>query len=113
MASAFRHVSSVRTIRPDPVVELHPDTAKRLGLKEGKWVYVETDAGRITQKLSLNSSIDPRVVIAAFGWWYPEKPQDCGWRESNINMLTSNRPPYDPATGGVALRGIPCRVVTS
>jgi anaerobic selenocysteine-containing dehydrogenase len=114
MMSGFRHVASMRIMRPDPLVELHPETAQKLGLEEGKWVVIETETGRVKQKLSLNRNIDPRVVIAAFGWWFPEKDEPgFGWQESNINMLVPGGPDYDQSTGGVTLRGIPCRVTAA
>ena len=109
MATGFKHVASIRIMRPEPMVELHPDTAQKFGLDDGDWITIETAMGRVKQRLSLNPSIDPRVVIAAFGWWFPEK-EGLGWRESNINMLTASGPDYDPATGGVTIRGIPCTV---
>jgi anaerobic selenocysteine-containing dehydrogenase len=111
MATAFKHVASIRLIRPEPYVELHPNTARELGLEEGTQVYIETEIGRAKQRLSLNRAIDPRIVVAAFGWWFPERAESgYGWMESNINMLTGSGPDYDPSTGGVAMRGIPCRV---
>ncbi len=111
MLSGYKHVASIRMIRPDPMVEMHPETAQGLGLEEGKWVTIETKNGKIKQRLSLNRSIDPRVVMVAFGWWFPEQAESgYGWSGSNINMLTSSGPNYDPSTGGVALRGIPCKV---
>ncbi|MBW1802096.1 MAG: hypothetical protein JRJ85_15355, partial [Deltaproteobacteria bacterium] len=33
-----------------------------------------------------------------------------GWRNSNINVLIKPGPEFDPSTGGITLRGIPCRV---
>ena len=111
MLSGFKGVASVRIIRPDPMVEMHPDTARDLDLEEGAWVSIETPEGKIRQRLSLNRAMDPRVVMAAFGWWFPEQAEDgYGWRDSNLNMLTPSGPDYDPSTGGVTLRGIPCRV---
>ncbi len=111
MATGFKHVASIRIMRPDPLVELHPDTAARLGLKDGQWIFIETANGRVKQRLSLNPDIDPRVVIAAFGWWFPEQAKSqYGWTDSNINVLTPSGPNYDPSTGGVTLRGVPCRV---
>jgi anaerobic selenocysteine-containing dehydrogenase len=111
MMTGFKHVASMRIVRPDPIVELHPDTAEKYGLEEGQWVFLETKAGKIKQRLSLNRSLDPRVVVAAFGWWFPERDEPgYGWRESNLNMLIPSGPDYDPSTGGVTLRGIPCRV---
>jgi len=111
MATGFKHVASIRIMRPEPFVELHPDKATELGLEDGKWIYIETEKGRIKQRLSVNPGIDPRVVIAAFGWWFPERTQSAyGWRDSNINMLTGSGPDFDPSTGGITIRGIPCRV---
>ena len=111
MLTGFKAVASLRVIRPDPMVEVHPDTARKFGLEEGKWVAVETKEGKIKQRLSLNRNLDPRVVIAAFGWWFPEQAETgYGWAGSNINVLTPSGTEYDPSTGGITLRGIPCRV---
>jgi anaerobic selenocysteine-containing dehydrogenase len=111
VVSGYKHVASLRLMRPDPLVQMHPETAERYGLQEGKWIYIETKMGRVKQRLSLNPKIDPRVVVAALGWWFPEKAgEGYGWRDSNINMLTSCGPDYDPATGTVSMRGISCRV---
>jgi anaerobic selenocysteine-containing dehydrogenase len=111
MLSGFKNVASVRIIRPDPIVELNPETAHQYGLQEGAWIHIETPEGRIKQRLALNRSLDPRVVVAAFGWWFPEQAQSgYGWSASNINMLTPSGPDYDPSTGGITLRGVPCRV---
>src|SRR3990170_4913646 len=111
MLSGFKQVASVRIMRPDPIVEVHPDTAAKYGLEEGQWVFIETKEGKIKQRLSLNRSLDPRVVVAAFGWWFPEQAEaGYGWSGSNINMLTPSGPDYDPSTGGVSLRGLPCRI---
>ena len=111
MLSGFKHVATLRLMRPDPVVELHPETAGNLGIEDGDWVYIETRQGRIKQKLSVNRAMDPRVVMAAFGWWFPERAEEgYGWSDSNLNILTPSGPDYDPSTGGVTLRGIPCKV---
>lgn len=109
--SGYRQVKFLRNITPEPVVELNPETAKMLGLKEGEWVYIETKNGRIKQKLAFDSDLDPRVVFVAFGWYFPEQESNLlEWNKSNINVLTDNDTPYESAIGSVALRGIPCRV---
>lgn len=111
MLTSYKHVATVRKIRPDPVVELHPETAQRLGLQDGDWVYIETREGRIKQKLSFNRDIDPRIVVGAFGWWFPEDVSTMyGWEKANINVLTPSGPEYDPLTGSIQLHGIPCKV---
>lgn len=110
--SEGRWIEGLRRMRPEPVVELNPATARQLGLAEGDWAVIETERGRIRQKVAFNDSLDPRVVFVAYGWWFPEEGIGglYGWEESNLNILTSSDPPYEPALGSVTLRGIPCRV---
>jgi anaerobic selenocysteine-containing dehydrogenase len=90
---------------------MHPDSARRFDLEDGDMAYIETNKGRIVQRLAFNDDLDPRVVIASFGWWFPERSGNLfGWDESNINVLTRSEPPYDPGIGTFEIRGIPCRV---
>jgi thiosulfate reductase / polysulfide reductase chain A len=58
------------------------------------------------------NDLHAQVVVAAYGWWFPERKDLAlsGWKELNINILTDNNPPYDPAIGTTNLRAIPCRV---
>ncbi len=110
--SACRNLPSLRRLSPDPVVLLHPKTAAELGLQEGDWACIETSRGTIRQKVVLDPDLHPRVVVAAYGWWFPERSdlEFSGWKESNINILTENNPPYEPAIGSTNLRGFSCRV---
>ncbi len=75
-------------------------------------MYIETKRGKIKQKATLSNTIDPRVVLVDFGWWFPERGvlEDLhGWAESNINVLTGDKP-HARETGAVCLRGIFCKV---
>jgi anaerobic selenocysteine-containing dehydrogenase len=113
--SAYRNMPSLRKLSPDPIVLVHPETASRFSIAAGDWVSIETKRGTIRQKAKLDSEIDPRVVILSFGWWFPERKdlELSGWKESNLNILTSNDPPYEPAIGSTALRAVPCRIYKS
>ena len=109
--SGGRQLSTLRGMHPEPVVYLHPETAKRYGVEEGGPVYIETKRGRIKQKAALAPSLDPRVVYVDFRWWFPEKDTDVhGWAESNINVLTDNNFPHAREIGTSTLRGILCKV---
>ena len=111
MLTGYKHVASLRSMKPEPVVQMHPATAAKLGLKEGEMVCIETKKGKIEQKLALDDHLSPQVIVTSFGWWFPEDKKNLyGWRKSNINMLTRSEPPYDPGIGTVDLRGIPCKV---
>ena len=113
--SSGRHLPSLRKVSPDPIILVHPDTAGPLEIKEGDWVSIETRRGTIRQKARLSRDIDPRVVVVSYGWWFPERKdlELSGWKESNLNILTSSDPPYDPALGTTALRAVPCRIYKS
>lgn len=111
MLTGYKHVASFRNMKPEPIVAMHPDTAYHMGLAEGEMVYIETNKGRIVQRLALDEDLDPRTVVTSFGWWFPEKRSTMfDWSKSNINVLTRSEPPYDPGIGTVDLRGIPCKV---
>jgi anaerobic selenocysteine-containing dehydrogenase len=110
--SANRMIPWLREIRPDPIVEIHPETAKKHGIKEGDWVTLESPRGRIRQRAKLNDGIDHRVIVAEHGWWFPEiKDEGHGWDISNVNILTDNAyDTLDPAIGSTNLRVCLCNI---
>jgi len=109
--SENRQMPSTRNAHPYPLVDIHPDTAAKYGIEDGNWVNIESPRGRITQKAHLTDGIDPRVINCEYGWWYPEiKTPDHGVWISNVNVLTSMEPPFDPAMGTYHLRGLLCRI---
>jgi anaerobic selenocysteine-containing dehydrogenase len=113
--SSGRNLGSLRRLSPEPIVFIHPNTAISLGIADGDWVSIETKRGKIKQKAKLAEEIDPRVIILSFGWWVPERKdlELSGWKESNINLLTDNDPPYDPTIGSTPLRAVLCRISKS
>jgi anaerobic selenocysteine-containing dehydrogenase len=86
-----RMIPWLRQIDPDPVVEIHPDTAAECGIGNGEWVWVENWMGRAKFKAKLTLVVPTWMVMAAHGWWFPEKPGAeptlYGVWESNINQL--------------------------
>jgi anaerobic selenocysteine-containing dehydrogenase len=110
--SANRMIPWLREIRPDPIVEIHPETAGKHGIEEGDWVYIESPRGRVKERAKFNDGIDPRVIVAEHGWWYPEiKDPGHGWDISNINILMDNsHESTDPAIGATNLRVCLCNI---
>jgi len=109
--SEGRQINRLRRMCPDPIVEIHPETAEKVGVTDGEWVWIETPVGRAKQKTKLFKGIHPQVIHAQHNWWFPERegPEHGLW-DSNINVVTSNRSPYDPVSGSTALRGLLCKV---
>ena len=107
-----RQVPWLRELHPDPVVEIHPEAAAREGIKEGDWVILESRRGKVRQRAKFFAGIDPRIVAAQHGWWFPEnKDPGHGWDESNINILTDNAyETMDPAMGATSIRTLLCRI---
>jgi len=93
--SEHRQISTLREITPDPIVELYPETAANLGIKEGDWVQLSNMFGKCKMKAHLTPCIHPKVVHAVHGWWYPEKPGEepslFGVWEANVNTLVPHK----------------------
>lgn len=112
--SEHRQIPWLREINPDPILEIHPDTAKKLGIGNGEWVWIETKRGRCKQTAKLTLGIDPRVVMAQHGWWFPEEegaaPSLFKTFESNINVVTHPYGCQGKAGLGAPLKAMLCRV---
>jgi len=113
--SEFRQIDSLRNRHPDPMVQIHPETAGKLGIKESDWVWIETATGRVRQKCEFFAGMDPRIVSAQHGWWFPELPGEepgiHGIWESNINVCINDDPGRcNPILGIWPLRTSLCKV---
>lgn len=107
-----RQLPWLRELHPEPQVEIHPDTAAKEGIEEGDWVVLESPLGRVRQRAKLFSGINPGVISAQHGWWFPENKDPLhGWDESNINILTDNAyEGCDPAMGATNVRSLLCKI---
>ena len=89
--SEHRQIPWLRVLDPDPVAEIHPDTAARHGIGNGEWVWVENWMGRAKFKAKVTLIVPPWMVMATHAWWFPEKkgaePELFGTWKHNINML--------------------------
>ncbi len=110
--SEGRQIPLLRQLHKDPEIEIHPETAAKEGIRDGDWVVIESPRGTVRQRAKLTLGIDPRVVAAQHGWWFPEKKDPGhGWDESNINILTDNvYEGCDPAMGAVSARTLLCKI---
>lgn len=111
LLSSYRWVERLREKRPDPLTEIHPETAAMLGIMDGDEIVIETRYGRIIQRARVTDIVHPKVISAALGWWFPEGRADeqFGWQRSNFNMLTSIDA-LGKEFGTPNLSNIPCRV---
>lgn len=82
--SQQRALPSLRKTAPEPGAEIHPETARRYGIKNNQWMLVESPHGKIRVQARVTANIVPGVVCCQHGWW-----QEC--KEMNL-------PGYDPYT---------------
>lgn len=89
--SEHRQIPLLRKMNPDPITEIHPETAAELKIRDGDWVFIESKYGRCRQRAKLTAGIHPSVISSQHAWWFPEKPGPepslFGVWESNINLL--------------------------
>jgi anaerobic selenocysteine-containing dehydrogenase len=111
--SEHRQQATMRLFHPDPIVTINDETARKLGIQEGDWVWIEGMRGRCRQRARLTPTIHPRVVHAEHGWWFPEKagaePSLFGVFDSNINNLTAQCQ-NGPTGYGAPYKGLLCRI---
>ncbi|MDR2716149.1 MAG: molybdopterin-dependent oxidoreductase, partial [Coriobacteriaceae bacterium] len=109
-------IETVRYLYHDPYFTINPQTAAEMKIQDGDWCWIETRRGRIKQRANVEASVDPRVIFAQRGWWYPERgigngEEPFGCLESNVNVLTSVDDDHcDPLGGSWACRGLLCKV---
>ena len=110
--SSYRWIKRLRDKRPDPKVEIHPETATKFGIKGGDEVVIETKHGSMSQIAHLTDSVDRRVINASHGWWFPEKGVDSlyDWQRANFNMLTS-ADKLGKEFGTPNLKGLACKIM--
>ena len=110
--SRDRQIAALRKMHPEPIVRVHHQTAGKLGIAQGDEVYIETRRGKIQQKAELIKNIDPRIIEIDYGWCFPENKDQAllDWAKSNMNVLTSNTPPFNREMGSSNLRGFCCKL---
>ena len=94
----FRNVPQLRQSAPEPIAEIHPETAIKYGVADGDTIAVETRKGQIEIKVRTTEDLAPGVVSIPHGW-----------AQANANVLTELEP-RDPVTGYTQLKALLCRI---
>jgi formate dehydrogenase (coenzyme F420) alpha subunit len=95
----LKNIRELRELAPDPIAELNPLTAGEYKVRDGEWMVVETQRGRIRVKAATTEDMMPGVINVLHGWS----------GDHNQNLLTQTAP-RDPVTGYPELRAIACRI---
>jgi len=86
----------------DSWAELHPSTAKKIGVKEGDMVKIASASGEINVKVYIYKGVHPDVVAVPLG-----QGHDAGFsryaKDRGVNSLSILDPKVDKMTGELAL----------
>ena len=110
-----RAIPSLRKLRPDPQVDIHPRTAGALGVSDGEWVRLKTPQGSVRVRARVTDAIRPDVVCTQHGWWQECKelalPGYDAFSESgaNLNRIIGSGH-VDPVSGATPNRSSRCRI---
>lgn len=91
--SEHRQSAYMREFHPDPIVEVNPKDAERIGVRDGDWMWMQNMHGKCKQRVKVTPTMKEGVLSAEHGWWFPERDGSAkggffGTFESNINCLT-------------------------
>jgi formate dehydrogenase (coenzyme F420) alpha subunit len=86
-------------------VQVHPETAQPLGIRNGDWVYLETKAGKIKARAKLSALILPGVV------WTPSHPAPGTPYEKNSGQPINTIIPSAWDLIGAQYNGFGCRLI--
>jgi thiosulfate reductase / polysulfide reductase chain A len=116
--SELRQVPSAIKSQPEPLADIHPETARKFGISNSDWIWIETPRGRIKQRARITDEVHPAMLRAQYGWWFPGEPAAepslHGVWESNANVLCPVDAEYcNPEVGGWPHTGLLCRVYTA
>ena len=96
--SRVHEVPWLRSLRPDPTVEIHTADAARLGLRDGDKAAISSPYGEIRMTVKVTSKAKQGVVMALHGY-----------TEANVNELIG-RNHLDPYTGYPGFKGMRCNI---
>ena len=96
--SEHRQIERMRYYRPWPLMEIHPDTAAKYGIKDGDWVWMEGPMGRAKRKAKLTPQMDRRMVSCDHGWCFPGGDPEKFYDVFDLNI--NNTLPWIPGKSG-------------
>ena len=96
--SQFREHPTYKAAMPEPFLDIHPEAAMRLGIRNGDTVALSTRNGEIEVRTNLAPDVRPDCLRLTHGWV-----------DANANALT-NSDTFDPISGFPWMRALPAKV---
>jgi anaerobic selenocysteine-containing dehydrogenase len=94
----LRGVAYFHNTSPEPLAEIHPETAAQYGVADGDMMNIETPKGKIQMRAKTTDKLVRGVLSVPHGW-----------DKANANFLTELEP-RDPVTGYTQMKALLCRI---
>jgi anaerobic selenocysteine-containing dehydrogenase len=109
--TTLRNNPYLREIQPVAEIWVNPVDAKKYGVANAEWVWVESRRGKIQARALVTEGVAIGVVYME-RFWNPENLNTAthGWKEMNVNVLTKNTAPYNDVCGTYTLRGYQVKI---
>jgi assimilatory nitrate reductase catalytic subunit len=79
-----RRIGPLVDYQPEPLVELHPQLAQRLAIRDGDWTVVESRRGCVTLRAHVVNTIRPDTVFIPYHW--------AGLKSANLLTIAAQDP---------------------
>lgn len=101
--SRYRRVPMLRRLQPEPLLDVHPETAAEAGLADGETGLLVSAHGSLRVPVRFVDDLAPGVLRMPHGW-----------EEANVNRLSGSRlEDLDPVSGFPVFRSLPVRLETA
>jgi assimilatory nitrate reductase catalytic subunit len=94
----YRYIPKLHKMFPEPIFEIHPDTAQHYGLTNSEMAEVITRNGKIKLKTHITGRTRPDTIHV-----------HQGWEKANVNQLTGTED-LDPISGFPNLKSTRCSI---
>lgn len=107
----LRNIPFIREVFPVAEVWVNPVDAKKYGVAQGDWAWVESPRAKIRGKARVTEGI-PKGVVYMERFWNPETLDSPtkGFQEMNVNMLSIKDGPFNDICGTYTLRGYQVKI---
>ena len=111
--SQHRNIEALRSLAPDPRLEISSEDASQRDITDGDWVRITTRLGSAVARANITRDLACGVVVGQHGWWI-EGPEGSHYDATvplaaNINQVISTTE-ADPISGSIPLRRTYCDI---
>ncbi len=96
--SEHRQIPRLRAMHPEPVLDINPEDARKYGVKQDEWIWVENYLGRAKCMVNETYEMPEGIASADHAWWHPEGDPENLY--DLFDLAINNLVPFKPGPSG-------------